>query len=302
MRQSTSGPAHPTLFHVAAAAGVSVKTASRVFAGSDKVTPATAEKVRRAAELIGYHSNVLARELRVGALSRLMGMVVSDLGNPFYAAMAAAVADALDEAGVELMLTTSHDDPGKERRLIDSLLERRVRGLAIVPTGSDYSHLALERKRGYSFVFADRPAPFLDADSVLVDNRQGATEALRHLLGRGCQRVALIADDPGIWTSAQRIEGFRSAVIEARLSADDCPVVAGVHTGEAAEAAARTLRTIASEAPLLIVTVRSLPTANKVPVLVEMKEPLDVVRMQRQLQETESVDERVNKIKELMDG
>lgn len=234
-------PAHPTLVHVAAAAGVSVKTASRVFAGSDKVTAATAERVRKAAELIGYHSNVLARELRSGALSGLMGMVVSDLSNPFYAAMAAGVADALDEAQVELMLTTSHDDPDKERRLINSLLERRVRGVVIVPTAADYSYLDMERRRGFSFVFADRPAPYLAADTVLVDNRQGAAEALEHLLERGCRRVALIADDPTIWTSAERMQGFRDAVLQRRLPAEQFPIVSGIHTSEAAATVTRGL-------------------------------------------------------------
>lgn len=241
MRKSAEAPSHPTLVHVAAAAGVSIKTASRVFAGSDKVSAATAEKVRQAAALIGYHSNVLARELRVGALSSLMGMVVSDLGNPFYAAMAASVADALDAAGVELMLTTSHDNPAKERRLIDSLLERRVRGLIIVPTGSDYSYLDIERRRGFSFVFVDRPAPFLAADSVLLDNRSGAAAALDHLLQQGCRSVALIADDPVIWTAEQRIAGFEDAVLQRRLAADLFPVTSGVHTAEAAQGVTRDL-------------------------------------------------------------
>lgn len=251
-RKGSEVPAHPTLVHVAAAAGVSVKTASRVFAGSDKVTAATAEKVKSAAELIGYHSNVLARELRVGALSSLMGMVVSDLGNPFYAAMAAAVADTLDEAGVELMLTTSHDEPMKERRLITSLLERRVRGLVIVPTGTDYSFLDIERRRGFSFVFVDRPAPFLAADSVLVDNRQGAAEALDHLLREGCRHVALIADDPTIWTASQRIQGFEEAARQRRLMPEDFTVVSGAHTESAAASIATELLTAAHPADGII--------------------------------------------------
>lgn len=264
MRKSPETPAHPTLVHVAAAAGVSIKTASRVFAGSDKVSQATADKVRQAAALIGYHSNVLARELRVGALSSLMGMVVSDLGNPYYAAMAAAVADALDEAGVELMITTSHDDPAKERRLIDSLLERRVRGLIIVPTGTDYSYLDIERRRGFSFVFADRPARFLDADSVLLDNRSGAAAALDHLLALGCSSVGLIADNPGIWTAEQRIAGFEDAVLQRRLAANGFPVVSGVHTGDAAVVAARELlaRTPAVDGIIAANTVIALGVAD----------------------------------------
>ena len=81
--------AHPTIADVAAIAGVSIKTASRVMNGSEQVSGETAEKVKKAANLVGYRSNRIARELRIGSLSNLVGMIISDLANPFYAGLAA---------------------------------------------------------------------------------------------------------------------------------------------------------------------------------------------------------------------
>jgi LacI family transcriptional regulator len=148
--------AHPTLADVAAIAGVSIKTASRVLNDSVNVAPDTAEKVRKAASLVGYRSNRIARELRGGALSNLIGMVISDLANPFYAGLAAGAEKRLSEAGLDLIIATARDDAERERALMESLLERRVRGLVVVPSGEDYSYLHIERRRGYLFLLIDR--------------------------------------------------------------------------------------------------------------------------------------------------
>jgi LacI family transcriptional regulator len=232
---------HPTLADVAAIAGVSIKTASRVLNDSVNVAPDTAEKVRKAATLVGYRSNRIARELRGGALSNLIGMVISDLANPFYAGLAAGAEKRLSEAGLDLIIATARDDAQRERTLIESLLERRVRGLVIVPSGEDYSHLHLERKRGYSFVFVDRPAPYLDTDTVLVDNQGGVATCLDELLSNGAKRIAIVADTLNIWTASERIEGFKRACLSRGIDQKDVHVVTGVHTAEDARAATHSL-------------------------------------------------------------
>jgi len=235
--------AHPTLADVAAIAGVSIKTASRVMNGSEQVSGKTAEKVKKAANLVGYRSNRIARELRIGSLSNLVGMIISDLANPFYAGLAAGAEERLGEEGLDLILATARDDGEREKYLIESLLERRVRGLIIVPSGEDYSYLHQERKRGFSFVFADRPAPYLDADSVTVDNRGGITACLDYLLEKKCMRIAIIADTTNIWTASERIEAFKQAILSRRVDIRDTQIVTDVHTSdEAAIAAAHLLK------------------------------------------------------------
>lgn len=233
--------AHPTLADVAAIAGVSIKTASRVLNDSVNVAPDTAEKVRKAASLVGYRSNRIARELRGGALSNLIGMVISDLANPFYAGLAAGAEKRLSEAGLDLIIATARDDAERERALMESLLERRVRGLVVVPSGEDYSYLHIERKRGYSFVFVDRPAAYLDADTVLVDNQGGIAVCLDELLRAKCKRIAIIADTLNIWTASERIEGFKRACLSRGVDQKDIHIVTGIHTTEKAKAATHSL-------------------------------------------------------------
>lgn len=232
---------HPTLADVAAIAGVSIKTASRVLNDSVNVAPETAEKVREAASQVGYRSNRIARELRGGALSNLIGMVISDLANPFYAGLAAGAEERLSSAGLDLIIATARDDAQRERALIESLLERRVRGLLIVPSDEDYSYLNIERKRGYSFVFVDRPAAYLNADTVLVDNQGGIAACLDELLNQGCRKVAIIADTLSIWTASERVEGFKKACLSRGLDKKDVHIVTGIHTSEEAKAATHTL-------------------------------------------------------------
>jgi LacI family transcriptional regulator len=197
--------------------------------------------VKKAANLVGYRSNRIARELRVGSLSNLVGMIISDLANPFYAGLAAGAEERLSEEGLDLILATARDDGEREKNLIESLLERRVRGLIIVPSGEDYSHLHQERKRGFSFVFVDRPAPYLDADSVTVDNRGGITSCLDYLLEQGCKSIAIIADTPSIWTASERIEAFKQALLSRKLDRRDVHIVSNIHTSEEAGLATKNL-------------------------------------------------------------
>ena len=238
---SHSATGHPRLADVAAIAGVSIKTASRVINGSDDVATQTVARVKKAADLVGYRSNRIARELRSGALSNLVGMVISDLANPFYAGLAAGAETELSEHGLDLILATARDDAERERNLIESLLERRVRGLIIVASGNDYGYLLAERKRGFSFVFADRPARFLDVDTVYADNQGGMKLCVDYLIAQGCKRIALLADHAAIWTASERILGFQQAVNASNLDLSKCSVVSEIHTSEDAETAARKL-------------------------------------------------------------
>lgn len=232
---------HPTLSDVAAIAGVSIKTASRVLNDSTNVAPDTAEKVKKAAALVGYRSNRIARELRGGSLSNLIGLVISDLANPFYAGLASGAEEVLADAGLDLIIATARDDGERERGLIESLLERRVRGLMIVPSGEDYSYLHVERKRGFAFTFVDRPAPYLDADSVLVDNQGGVAICIDELISQGCKKIALIADTPAIWTAAERITGFKKAALTRKLKSENSIVISGIHNAQEAEEVSRKL-------------------------------------------------------------
>lgn len=229
-RQKAAGrlaavPAQATLSDVAALAGVSLKTASRVFNDHANVSAAVRERVRTASQTLGYAPNTIARELRAGATSNFVGLVIGNLVNPFYARLAAGVESVLSQSGLELLIASSGDEKGHERTLIASMVSRRVRGLILVPSGDDYSFLAPDISRGMRVMFVDRPPAGIDASSVLVDNRAGMRQVVAHLVEHGHRRIALLADSRALWTARERIEAFTDVAAELGLMADAAVVV-----------------------------------------------------------------------------
>ncbi|GIF15006.1 LacI family DNA-binding transcriptional regulator [Actinoplanes teichomyceticus] len=197
----------PTLSQVAARAGVSVKTASRALNGEPYVSRATGRRVREAADELGYRLNGLARELRTGGTSALVGLISGDLANPFYSAVASGVERELRRHGLLLVTVNNDEDAQLERSLAEALLERRVRALLIVPSGD-----GVIGGHDVPLVFLDRPPVDHAADSVLIDNAGGARSAAQHLLAGGHRRIALVADLLRTASQRARIDGFAAAM------------------------------------------------------------------------------------------
>ncbi|MGP3934808.1 LacI family DNA-binding transcriptional regulator [Nonomuraea sp. KM88] len=202
----------PTMKDVASAAGVALKTVSRVVNGEPGVHPATAERVRAAIERLGYSRNESARVLRRGRTATI-GLVIEDVADPFYSGLSRAVEEVVIDHGCLLLSGSSGEQPGRERELVETFCARRVDGLIVVPAGEDHTYLRSELEAGTPVVFADRPpGAGLDVDTVLADNVSGAGQAVRHLLGHGHVRIAFLGDDPAIFTAAQRLQGYRAAL------------------------------------------------------------------------------------------
>jgi LacI family transcriptional regulator len=197
---------------VASAAGVALKTVSRVVNGEPGVHPATADRVRAAIDRLGYSRNESARVLRSGRTSTI-GLVIEDVADPFYGSLSRAVEDVAASYGCLLLSASSSEDPARERELVRTFRARRVDGLIVVPAGDDHSYLRPELDAGTPAVFADRPpGRGVDVDTVLTDNAGGAALATRHLTERGHRRVAFLGDDPSIFTAARRLDGYRAAL------------------------------------------------------------------------------------------
>jgi LacI family transcriptional regulator len=209
-RQAT--PRRPTLAEVANLAGVSMKTASRALNGEPNVADGTARRVREAADLLGFRLNGIARELRRGSTSTLVGLISGDLTNPFYSAMASGAERELRRHHLQLITANSDEDADLERNLIDTLLERRIRALLVVSSSERHEHLVVEGNRGVPFVFLDRPPGGFEADTVLIDNTGGGERAGTHLLAGGHRRIALMSDLGRLPTQQGRIEGFVRAM------------------------------------------------------------------------------------------
>jgi LacI family transcriptional regulator len=209
----------PTLADVAKLAEVSPKTVSRVYSDPDAVSVETKRRVLQAAERLLYKPNTLARDLRLGGAPKIIAFITVELTNPFYIQVAAGVERECADNGYTMILATS-DDPERERVVIDSLVAGRVRGLLLVPLGSDYSYLDGERRLGTSVVAIDRPLRNMLADSVVLANREGGHLATRRLIEAGHRRIGYVCNPASVYTQSERLAGHRQALREAGLPDD----------------------------------------------------------------------------------
>lgn len=219
----------PTVADVARVAGVSNMTVSRVVNGVPTVDPALRQRVVDAIKSTGYRRNEMAHTLRSGRLSSSVGLLIEDISNPFYSAVAAGAADVALDRDVLLFTASSEENARRERTLLLAMCERRVDGLLVVPTNSNHSYLAPEIEMGMKIVFLDREATGLNADSVLIDNTGGTRQAITELLDRGHSRVALLVDSLEIPTMRARLDSARTVLAAAGCSVEPHFVREGLH-------------------------------------------------------------------------
>ncbi len=227
----------PTLADVAREVGVSAKTVSRVLNEDGPASAQTREQVLAAVAKLGFQPNLMARNIRVGGPDTTIGLVIPDLGNPFFGAVARSIEDSVRDRGLTLLMGSSADDPGRERALTDKFLARRISILLVVPSvGAEHSHLKTHRATGLPVVFIDRPGVGLATDSVVSSNRAGAHDGVAHLIAHGHRRIGFIGDLPTtLYTRRERLAGYRSALREAGLPADRA-LVANAHDRHGASA------------------------------------------------------------------
>ena len=225
----------PTMRDVAARAGVSLKTVSRVVNQEPVVEQGTVTKVEKAIEELRYRRDSLARNLRKGIRQQSIGLIIEDLANPFYALLAKAVEDVADSNDHSLILTSSREDPERERTFVMNLLQRGVEGLLIVPASRDHRYLSPDLARGVPVVFLDRSPGGVDADVILSENRAGARKAVEHLISFGHKRIAFLGDPRALETSADRYQGYVDALAAAGIPLDERLVSTRSHTVAEAE-------------------------------------------------------------------
>jgi LacI family transcriptional regulator len=225
--------ARPTLADVAERAGVSLKTASRALNGEYGVAEATATRVREAARQLGFRLNQIARSLAAGGASAAVGLLLSDLADPFIAAVAGSVESLLAPRELQLLTASHYDDEIRQRRIVRTFVERRVDALILVPAPGDMSYLTPEIEHGLVVAAIDRPLDGVDVDTAVVDNAAGAAEAVARLAARGHRRIAALGNDSRLWTLRERHAGYRAGLAAAGLDYDpgivdlDCRDAAG---------------------------------------------------------------------------
>lgn len=226
----------PTMRQVAAVAGVSLSTVSRAVRDDPNVDPELVRRVQDAIAVTGYRRDLNASTLRrADRVSASIGVVIEDLGNPFFAAMSRGVEEVVRGRSVLMLAGSSDADPERERGLSEAFLDRRVDGLVVTPTGLDQSYLTRDRDAGVPIVFIDRPPSFIDADVVLSDNVGGSRGATEHLIAQGHRRIGFLGDRLEVFTAAERLRGYRDALATTGRSVDEALVRTGLRSSAESE-------------------------------------------------------------------
>ena len=229
------GPhARATMRDVAALAGVSLKTVSRVVNHEAGVSPELAARVGRAAEQLDYRPNLTASNLRrADQRTATIGLLVEDVGNEFFAAIHRGVEEVTRERGVIVMAASLDRDPDLERDLVSALASRRVDGLILTPTAPDQDYLATELRSRMPIVAVDRTPVGVDIDAVLTDNRAAAARGVAHLIAHGHRRIAFIGGEERLTTERDRFAGYADALADAGIAIDPALVHHGAADSDA---------------------------------------------------------------------
>ncbi len=195
---------------VAGRAGVSIGTVSNVLNHPERVAPATRDRVLRAIAELGFVRNEAARQLRAGH-SRTVGLVVLDVGNPFFTDLAAGVEKTADQYGLSLVLCNSGDDAEREEHHLSLLQEQRAFGILITPVARTTPAVDVIRRRGTPVVLVDHGSSARQC-SVSVNDQLGGEFAMAHLLAQGHKRIAFVGGPLSIKQVSERLAGARLAL------------------------------------------------------------------------------------------
>jgi len=253
MTSERSAP--PTISEVAAEAGVGRSTAARTLGGYGYVSPEVRERVLAAAERIGYRANALARSMSTG-VSHTLGVIVADIGNPFFGGVVRGISDASRERGFDTLVLSTHEDLGEEVAAANVLIDKRVDGIIIASAALDTAsaeHIAQAQAHGIPVVLVDRAVPGLALDAVVIDNRSASREAVNTLISAGHRRIGFIWGPPvderplrrrdlielamrNLWTDGERLQGYLDALDDEGIRFDPELVMVGPKTEEHAQA------------------------------------------------------------------
>ncbi|WP_432936788.1 LacI family DNA-binding transcriptional regulator [Kribbella sp. CA-253562] len=233
--------AAPTVREVAELAGVSPMTVSRTLSGGKNVRREVQQRVLDAVATLGYHRNENARSIRPGHRSDLIGVAITNLANPYYGHFALGVEEVAAQHGRRMLLGNTGEDVAREKQLVSDFVGRQVEGLIVVPTGGAADHLKGTRLGEIPLVLASRTVRGLKADTVLIDDVNGAYESTKKVLEAGHTRIGFLGNVISVATASRRYEGFCQALAEFGIESDPSLVTRGQQDAAAARKAMEAL-------------------------------------------------------------
>ncbi|MGI8870299.1 MAG: LacI family DNA-binding transcriptional regulator [Mycobacteriales bacterium] len=211
---------------MAASAGVSPATVSRVLNGRTDVAAALRERVDAAIADLGYRPNGAARSLRTRATT-VLGVLISDITNPFFTSMVRGIEDAAQEADYSVVLANTDEDGAKERRYLEVAAAEQMAGVVLSPSSPSEHQLSILTERRIPVVTVDRRVPGAAVDSVMVNNQRAADDATTHLIEQGCRRIGFVSGPRSTTTGSRRMAGYKAALKRAGVDAEAGLVVSG---------------------------------------------------------------------------
>jgi LacI family transcriptional regulator len=200
-----------TMNDVAQVAGVSATTVSHVLNKTRRISPETELAVQEAIEKTGYVNDGIAKSLRTGK-TKTIGLAVSAMSNPYFGDVVHAIEKQVTAFGHSLLLADTHDDPERELRAVTDLLAHRPDGILIAPSAEPQRALTFIARRHIPTVLIDRvyPAkPGWSFDAIGVENLEPTATLVGHLIDLGHTKIGMVAGQPGLQTTEERIQGFK---------------------------------------------------------------------------------------------
>ncbi|MEO6310167.1 MAG: LacI family DNA-binding transcriptional regulator [Leifsonia sp.] len=257
------GTSPATISEVAAEAGVGRASAARTLGNYGYVSPELRERVLSAAEKLGYRANGLARSVSTG-VSHTLGVIVADIGNPFFAGVVRGISDTSRAAGFDTIVLSTHENVEEEQAAVGVLIDKRVDGMIVASAAvdrHDVAHLQDVASRGIPLVLVDRLVAPVTFDAVVIDNREAARQGVESLITAGHTRIGFVwgpemATPPttrrellaaaagSLWSDAERLYGYLDALDDAAILFDGALVMTGQKTEHGATEAATRMLTI----------------------------------------------------------
>lgn len=210
-----------SLVQVARKAKVSISTVSRTINGTGKISEATQEHIRKVMRELGYKPNRVARRLRAsGGKCNLIGLIIPNIQNPFFADLARGVEDVAYKNNYAVLLCNYDEDFQKQQFYLDVMQAESVDGVILPPLHESDKAILKIVANGFSVVCVDRALTGATIDKVVVDNRRGALEAVEHLLRKGHQRIGIISGPADSSTGRERLDGYKAALTAAEVAID----------------------------------------------------------------------------------
>ncbi|KIL37481.1 hypothetical protein SD71_02255 [Cohnella kolymensis] len=216
----------PTLKEVAQLAGVSTATVSNAINDKKYVRSEVKEQVYSAMQALNYQPNTIAKSLRKQE-SRIVGLLISDVANPFFASVARGIEMELAANDYNVLLCNTDSSVEKEREYLEGLIGKRIDGLIVSSAGNTGDYFRSMEETGVPIVFLNRCPQFMNCDVILTNNTRGAYDATEHLIRHGYNRIAIITGPTSLSTGKDRLTGYRRALEDYGISEQDALVKEG---------------------------------------------------------------------------